>query len=462
MSRKRPVLRWTLRILGVVVLYYAAGLSWAWSHDRSPAGSPMGEYVTPDEDFVRSQIIASAIGLSTTSHDNLLNHPPQGKDIPTSAATAPGYSPADYRRDVHQKSHGCLNATFTVSGDLSDRFKYGLFSKPASYPAIIRLSSGQPKLNPDSVKDARGFALKVLNVPGKKLLPGEEDGTAQDFIMINSPVFFIRTIKEYVEFSKVLGADPQAIHYFLPSFAKPWTWKPREMKLALGSFRREPKSLVTERYYSLSAYKLGPSQYVKYSIKPCSRNHPMPPSGEVRSAAAFDYLREELENQSKAGDACFDFMVQPQVAGKNMPVEDATVEWSEKDSPFIKVASITIQKGDNNTEEMNRTCESLSFNPWHSLPEHEPVGTMNRVRKSLYQAVGNFRRAKNCQSFCATECTKVVAGKAPCSPGCSDACMAKCPLFESPPKLQLPEVACYAAATPATKTDQSEITLSKP
>ena len=42
-------------------------------------------------------------------------------------------------------------------------------------------------------------------------------------------------------------------------------------------------------------------------------------------------------------------------------------------------------------------CENLTFNPWYSLPEHRPVGVMNRVRKPLYLEVARYRRTRNGQ-----------------------------------------------------------------
>ena len=42
------------------------------------------------------------------------------------------------------------------------------------------------------------------------------------------------------------------------------------------------------------------------------------------------------------GDATFDFCVQFQTDPKKMPIEDAMVEWEEKDSPYRKVATIRI------------------------------------------------------------------------------------------------------------------------
>ncbi len=32
-----------------------------------------------------------------------------------------------------------------------------------------------------------------------------------------------------------------------------------------------------------------------------------------------------------------------------------------------------------------RSCEDLSFSLWHSLPEHRPLGLVNRVRKTAYR-----------------------------------------------------------------------------
>jgi hypothetical protein len=40
-------------------------------------------------------------------------------------------------------------------------------------------------------------------------------------------------------------------------------------------------------------------------------------------------------------------------------------------------------------------CENLAFNPWRVLPEHRPLGGLNRVRKNLYQESAGFRHEAN-------------------------------------------------------------------
>ena len=64
----------------------------------------------------------------------------------------------------------------------------------------------------------------------------------------------------------------------------------------------------------------------------------------------------------------------------------------------MPVARIEIKK--QAFVENQETCENLSFNPWHSLPEHRPLGVMNRVRKPLYLEVARYRRSMNNAPLC--------------------------------------------------------------
>ena len=54
------------------------------------------------------------------------------------------------------------------------------------------------------------------------------------------------------------------------------------------------------------------------------------------------YLRDALVDHLEHSDASFDFMIQFQVNGRTMPIEDASVEWKEQESPYHPVARIRI------------------------------------------------------------------------------------------------------------------------
>jgi catalase len=315
-----------------------------------------------------------------------------------------------YRRDAHAKTHGCALASFKVPNLIDRRLLYGLFSQAETYKAWIRFSSGDFGVQSDWTPDARGMAIKVLGVPGQKLLEGEQNATTQDFLMINNPVFFVRDVKDYVELTTYQSTGAGVMPFVFPGM-NPLSWRLREFRLGLGILGTPPpRNLLRTRFYSMSAYRLGTAQFMKYSAKPvaCAKDGDLPSRW---SGFGANTLHESLAEQVKSGLHCFDFMVQLQVQDKDkyMPVEDVTVEWKESDSPFIPVARIEIDSQDiekagwtGSRPEDNRSsgfCENLSFSPWHALPDHEPVGGLNRARKVVYQNIARYRRCSNGKFF---------------------------------------------------------------
>ena len=398
--------RRTRIIIGLVVL---AALGYFFFLRSKPLG-PMGEVVSPDEDYLTAQIVASALSMVNASHRTMAAKPLPGNPPGTPAVTYPTSTSANavqpYRRDVHAKTYGCVEATFHVLENLDPKYQQGIFATPGQYDAWIRYSSGSTLVQRDGVKDARGMAIKLMGVPGRKLM--EDDGVphaeTQDFVMMNATQFFILNLPEYLTFTQYLG-EGSNYGYFLGGFTpdlpqKNWrkifnfsNYHPREMMLAMKTLKPPPDSLLNTQFYSVSAYNLGAEHVVKYSARPCSDS----------KAADVDrngpnFLRDEMTAHLKEGDACFEFLVQLQVPGKNMPVEDNTVQWLESDSPFVPVARIEIPK--QSFVENQETCENLSYNPWHSLPAHKPLGVMNRIRKPLYLEVARYRRSMNNAQLC--------------------------------------------------------------
>jgi len=105
-------------------------------------------------------------------------------------------------------------------------------------------------------------------------------------------------------------------------------------------------------------------------------------------------LKKELASDLANKDAGFDFYIQGYVDDRT-PVEDTLTEWKESVSKPEHAASITIPLQDVTSPERDRLCEDLSFNPWHALAEHKPLGTVNRVRKSIYLKMSERRHQLN-------------------------------------------------------------------
>jgi hypothetical protein len=86
-------------------------------------------------------------------------------------------------------------------------------------------------------------------------------------------------------------------------------------------------------------------------------------------------------------------MIQVRSEGDDLGIENASTLWDESKYPFISVAKITIPapQPEVDSEENKAHCENLAFTPWHSLIEHQPIGSINRLRKSVYQASAGHR-----------------------------------------------------------------------
>ena len=41
-----------------------------------------------------------------------------------------------------------------------------------------------------------------------------------------------------------------------------------------------------------------------------------------------------------------------------------------------------------------RPAKQMSFNPWHALPDHRPLGDFNRARRDIYRAMAAFRHER--------------------------------------------------------------------
>ncbi|ARV60766.1 catalase [Nostocales cyanobacterium HT-58-2] len=284
-------------------------------------------------------------------------------------------------RQIHPKSHGLVWGEFIVENNIPDAVKVGVFAVPQTYPIWVRFSNAgeaekRGKFVSDKEPNARGLAIKLMNVQGEKVLDDEDE--TQDFTLINHPVFFVRDVQGYIDIAKVASgqADPDLVKAMQPSFA---------ILQETGS--KKVVNPLFIQYWSTTPYNLG-SQAIKFSVKPQQE--------AVSDSISYsdDYLREAtvkyLTDEGK--DAFFDFLVQLYVDEEKTSIENPMQEWKEEDSPFIKVATIKIPSQKFDFDERKRLDEGMSFNPWHTLPEHEPIGSVNLARKKIYQELAKYRR----------------------------------------------------------------------
>lgn len=145
------------------------------------------------------------------------------------------------------------------------------------------------------------------------------------------------------------------------------------------------------RYFSTTPYLLG-ERAVKYSVIPHGEK-----TDKIPAKPGDNFLREAIVRDLDQREAAFDFCVQFQKDPDQMPVEDPGKLWNEAISPFRKVATIKIPGQSFDTPERDELGENLSFTPWHALPEHRPLGGINRARKVIYDLISTFRHKENNQ-----------------------------------------------------------------
>ncbi|QRQ12306.1 catalase family protein [Acinetobacter pittii] len=298
------------------------------------------------------------------------------------------YTAGNALRDAHPKAHGCVRADFHVSKNIPAQFAKGMFIPDRSYQAWIRFSNASNDAsNADIKKDARGIAIKILGVSGQKILESEKQATTQDFIMINHPVFFANDAKRYLSFMNDVNS-----HNMIRKLHIPFALGFKGTMNALGARNSQIANPLYARYWSMVPYQLGlgnDRQAVKYSVRACS----MQPNNLPKNPS-HDFLREALKKTLQSTDACMEFLIQPRTSNQ-MLVEDSMTEWNEKAALFYQVATIHIPKQDFDTPEQNKFCENLSFTPWHALPEHKPLGAVNRMRKVIYENISRVRHDMN-------------------------------------------------------------------
>jgi hypothetical protein len=288
-------------------------------------------------------------------------------------------------RQIHPKMNGCVKAEFIIEKNLPQELKTGLFKEEKSFPAWIRFSNGNTKPLADWKKDIRGFAIKIMNVPGEKIVESKKNGGNFDLILMNTKSFVSKDVNDFHSILKVVTV-PYKPGSFFPKLYRVIKCFPILVRAAKAKIKcNHPFEL---NYFSTVPFRFGnETRTVKYAVFPSEKN-----KLEYTNKKNKDFLRKNMAATLSKHEIIYDFFIQFQTDAVKMPVEDPTVEW---DSPFIKMAIIRIPAQIFDTPQQNEFGDNLSFNSWHALPEHRPLGNFNRARKIIYEEMYAFRHQYN-------------------------------------------------------------------
>lgn len=251
-----------------------------------------------------------------------------------------------------------------------------LFARPATWPLYARFSNGSFARQHDGVPDVRGIAIKLVGVPGRKLIPGLEDRRTQDFLFIQVPATPFRGPDEFLSFVRIATKGkvllvPRLIGAFGLG---------RALSVIRG-LAAMPKvtSMATGRFYTATPIRFGETA-AKLALFPLS--------SATAPAKGSDALRADLIARLQAGPVQYSLRAQLFVDEAVTPIEDASVVWPESKAPFVELGRLELPRQDvlsARGKEIEDLVERLSFDPWHAVEELRPLGAMMRARSHAYR-----------------------------------------------------------------------------
>jgi hypothetical protein len=296
------------------------------------------------------------------------------------------WNPGYFERGGNTKTHGIVRAELTVRDDVPEAMRRGIFAEPRSYRAWVRYSGPGPYVTPDI--DDVGFlsmSIKLLGVAGPKLLDDEK--FTQDLLGVSTPTFVTPNTRANAQLQHWSYKNAQ-VFYFV-NFREPHILD-SIMQLLWTKTQSSP---LEGEYFSCVPYLLGEGQAMQYSFRPRLQMRTRVPRLPLRPPD--NYLRDAMVATLAEQDVEFDILLQLQTDPFLMPIENNGVLWPTKLSLRVPAAVLRIPKQKFDSPEQLEFAKVLSYNPWHSIPEHRPLGNQSRARKRMYYELSRLRQKMN-------------------------------------------------------------------
>ncbi len=296
------------------------------------------------------------------------------------------YKPGEYQRGGNTKTHGVVRGEVIIHADIPEHMKRGLFAEPKTYPAWVRFSGPGPD-SPKDIDDV-GFvscAVKMLGIPGEKLM--DDERFTQDLLAVCVPTFVTPDVIANQDLQTEILKGTPGLYFFRKG-------RTHLMDLLMQSWWNQTQTNPLEqRYWSCVPYLLGEGQAMMYSFRPKAKPRSRIPRVPLRPPD--HYLRHNMVKSLARRDMEFDILLQVQTDPHRMPIENASVLWPERLSPFVPVATLRIPRQTFDSPGQMAFAHNLAYNPWHSIPEHRPLGNQSRARYRMYGELSRLRQQMN-------------------------------------------------------------------
>lgn len=298
-------------------------------------------------------------------------------------------------RGTHVKTQAIVKGTLTILPDLPEELAHGIASSEngkEAHPLGIRFANEPSFLQDDRAPGPRGCGMKIFNVEGTFMDELGKRSKTQDMTFNNAPLLELRDVKTTVEIFTI-----RERHFREPEKIGPELDKRGDKNLQKAPSQLPNQHFLSYTMYSQAAYRWGP--YVaKYALFPTgdfqaalAKSHKI--SGDSSPEQHSQWLKEWFSSK----EATYDLRVQLCQSIDAQSVEDTGVAWDETAFPYRTVGKVVLSAGQDVFSAERRTFwdEHMKLNVWYGLEEMRPLGSVQRLRKELYNRSQDFRSHTN-------------------------------------------------------------------
>ncbi|MEG0418577.1 catalase [Gordonibacter sp.] len=269
-------------------------------------------------------------------------------------------------RRMHAKGSGAFG-TFKVTGDITKYTKAKVFEPGAESEVFIRFSTVAGERGAaDAERDIRGFAMKFYTSEGNWDLVGN-----------NTPVFFLRDPKKFIDLNHVVKRDPHTNMHSPQSNWDFWSSLPEALHQVtiVMSDRGIPASYRHMHGFGSHTFSLinenNERTWVKFHLRTQQgiKNLTDAEAAEIVAGDRESHQRDLFEaiDRGEFPKWTFSIQVMDEATAKNYKENpfDITKTWSHKEFPLIEVGELELNR---NPENYFADVEQAAFNPQHLVP----------------------------------------------------------------------------------------------
>lgn len=281
-------------------------------------------------------------------------------------------------RTTHVKTQGIVKGTLTVPSSLPSHLRQGLFATSGKYDVAARYANEPIFLQADQEPGPRGLALVIFGVSGERLEGVSSDVSTQGFFFNNAPMLELTDIDTTLEIMRLRERyfdDPAGLS--------------RQLLLRTDLVKQNAPAMlpntniISHTMFSQSAFRFG-DYYGHMDLFPARKSMDKP--DKVKSDHPPSVLSDWLFDHFQGSSAIYEFRIQLGTSPDHHPTEDASVVWDEATAPYQTIGTLEFPPQDAFSPERRVFWEDhLRLSPWQGLAAHRPLGSVNRLRKTVYE-----------------------------------------------------------------------------